>query len=427
MGIMVTTKDKFAPVFGRVSPFLTKLHQMEADGTYFWGRQLEAGSAAKTRAAGRDVILLASNNYLGLTTHPKVVAAAQEAVKLYGFGSGSARVLSGTMRAHRELEEKLAWFKGAEDCLLYSTGYMANVGLISSLVGPGDTVILDSLDHASIIDGARMSGARMRVFKHNNLADLRKKLGAVSPERLCLVVADGVFSMDGDLCDLPGLVQLSEKYGFILMLDDAHGTGVLGATGRGTCEHFHLEGRVDLVMGTLSKSLAGVGAFVTGSKDLTFYLRHASRPFIFNTSLPPAACAAASAAIDVLIEEPELLTRLRENADHLRNGLERLGFDTLDSSVTPIIPVLIGDEYKLTRITRRLFERGIMASAVIWPACRKNSSRLRMSVMATHTRDDLDYVLAVMEDIHREFGPFKYVREAAAENFIGLEEELQEA
>lgn len=347
---MFTRTENLLRVFERAEPFITKLHQMEEEDNYFYFRQLEEASSAHTQVFGKDYILLSSNNYLGLTTHPKVITAATEALSRYGFGSGSARPLSGTMKAHRELEEKLAWFKGKQDCLIYSTGYMANIGLITSLVGAGDTIILDRLSHASIIDGAKMSGAKTRFFKHNDYDDLQHKLASdlsSNKDHLCLVVVDSVYSMDGDVADLPRLAQLSRENRFLLLVDDAHGTGVLGATGRGAVEHFHLEEEIDLVMGTLSKSLGSMGAFVAGDRDLIYYLRHTSRPFIFNTSLPPIACAAASAAIDVLLDEPQLLDKLRANSDYLKSGLQHLGFDTLDSKLTPIIPVLIGSENKL--------------------------------------------------------------------------------
>jgi len=413
----------FATIIERLAPFRDKLRKLEQEGTFLFHRQIEGAADSSTQIEGRNVVLLASNNYLGLANHPRVVESVRKGVGRFGFGSGSSRVLAGTMTVHRELEEKLAWFKGTEDCLLYSTGYMANLGVICGLARAGDAVIVDALDHASIIDGVRQSGARMRNFPHGDINELRNKLRSQQATENKLVVVDAVYSMDGDVCDLPSHASIAAEENAIFVADDAHGTGVLGATGRGTCEHFGLTGKIDVMVGTLSKALGGVGGFAVGSRDIISFLRESSRPYIFNTSLPPVCCIAASTAIDVLIDEPQRLQKLRQNADYLRNGLKNIGFDTLDSQITPIIPVLIGDEQKLMQIVKMLLERSIMTSPVMWPACKPNASRIRMSVMATHEKHEQDLVLDVMKDAFTRFGPFDFARGGAAEDFVGLRSE----
>ncbi|MBI4332789.1 MAG: 8-amino-7-oxononanoate synthase [Chloroflexi bacterium] len=355
---------------------------------------------------GRRLLNLSSNNYLGLAAHPRVKETAARAARLYGCGSGASRLLCGNMALHRELEERLAVFKGKEAALVYSSGYAANVGALSCLVGRGDSVFSDELNHASIIDGCRLSRAKTEVYPHKDLAALEAGLRralAEAPQARRLIVVDGVFSMDGDIAPLPGLVDLAEKYRAILMVDEAHATGTFGPGGRGVAAHFGLEDRVPIIMGTLSKALGSLGGFIAGSADLVRFLTNHSRSFIFSTALPPPAASAALEALNILEEDPSLAETLQARAAYLREGLHRLGFNTLRSE-TQIIPVLIGGPAPTMEQAGRLLQEGVLVSALRPPTVPKGTSRLRLSVMANHTLEDLNFALAAIGKAGREEG-----------------------
>lgn len=390
------------------------------DTTFFY-RQLEELKERKLRRSlktlegeqgpwvvldGRRVLNLSSNNYLGLASHPKLKEASARATQQYGCGSGASRLICGNMALHETLEGRLAAFKHSEAALLYGSGYAANVGIISSLARAGDFVFSDELNHASIIDGCRLSHASVSVFPHNDVPAVEEQLRDVaqtSPDARRLIVVEGVFSMDGDFAPLPELAKLADKYDALLMVDEAHATGVLGPGGRGLVAHFGLERRVPIIMSTLSKALGGFGAFVTCSRDLREYLLNTSRSFIFTTALPPAVVASALAALDVLEEEPALLQRLQENADYLRTQLKGLGYNTLHSQ-SQIMPVVIGDAARAISMAEQLFREGVLAAAVRPPTVPEGTSRLRVSVMATHTREDLDFAIRAFEKIGRQSG-----------------------
>jgi 8-amino-7-oxononanoate synthase len=342
-----------------------------------------------------EFILLCSNDYLGLTCHPKVKQKTKEAIEKFGCGSGASRLISGTFSLHCELEKKLAEFKKTESALVFASGYAANLGVISSLAGPGDVIIIDKLNHASIIDGCRLSKATLRVYPHKDMNFLEQILKKSQSARLRLIITDGVFSMDGDIAPLPEIIDLAKRYNALVMVDDAHGTGVLGKEGRGTVEYFGLEGKVDIVMGTLSKALGSLGGFIAGSKVLSDYLINKARSFIYSTALPPAQVATALASLEVIQAEPTWQLRLWENVRYLKQGLQSLGFDTMESQ-TQIIPVFIGDTDKTVQASEFFYKNGILTPAIRPPTVPKGRSRLRLSLMATHTTAHLDKVLSVM-------------------------------
>ena len=350
---------------------------------------------------GRRVILMASNNYLGLATHPKLKHAAVSATERFGVGSGASRLVSGTLPPHQELETALARFKGVEAALVFSSGYLANIGLIPALVGSGGLVLADRLCHASLIDGCKLSGADLRVFRHRDTEQLRTLLTRRSAGRDTLIVTDGVFSMDGDLAPLPELVELADCHGAGLLVDDAHGTGVMGPQGRGTLEHFGLESRLPFHMGTLGKAFGTSGAYVAGPASLIRYLSSVARSFLFTTAPPPATAAASLAALDILRSEPDRRTRLWENRDHFYRGLKTLGFRTTDT-VSPIIPVLIGDPDKALDMARLLLKYGVYAPAIRPPTVPKGTSRIRTTVTSEHTREQLHAVLAAFQKAGQE-------------------------
>jgi len=349
--------------------------------------------------------MMASNNYLGLTTHPAVVEAARKALEKYGVGAGSVPLLGGTLDLHRELEHKLAQMKGCEDAVIFSSGYASNVGCVSALVRKNDVAINDRLNHASIIDGCRLSGGTFRTFRHNDLTHLEKVLRSTEDQGFLgkLVIVDGVFSMDGDISNLPGIKAITDRYGARLMIDEAHATGVIGANGRGTPEHFKMEGQIDLVAGTLSKALGSVGGFVASSKEVVNYLRFYARSHMFSTALPPTTAAALCAAVDVIQTEPALREKLWSNINYMITNLKRLGFN-LGNAETAIIPIIIGDDRTLKEVSKEVHEAGIFVNSVYYPAVPKKLSRLRLSLMATHTQEDLDDTLAVMERVGKKYG-----------------------
>jgi glycine C-acetyltransferase len=365
--------------------------------------EIESEQGARVVIRGKEVIQLSSNNYLGLTTHPRMKEAALEAVRTYGAGTGSVRTIAGTFSMHERFEEKLAEFKHTEAALVFQSGFTANVGVIASILGEEDVVISDELNHASIIDGIRLTKASRRIYRHADLDDLEKALKETQSARTRLVVTDGVFSMDGDIAPLKEIVELCEKYGAVVMVDDAHASGVLGKNGRGTVDHFGLHGRVHIQVGTLSKAIGVLGGYVAGSRILREYLIHRARPFLFSTSHPPAVTAACSAALDVLLEEPELIDRLWENTRFFKEGLRKLGFDIGDSQ-TPITPVIVGEGAKAMALSDALFEEGVYAQGIAYPTVPKGKARVRTIVTAIHTREDLQQALDAFERAGKKVG-----------------------
>ena len=330
------------------------------------------------------MLMFSSNNYLGMATHPKVKKAVQRAVEIHGTGACSARLMGGTFRLHQQLEDRLAAWEGMEAAAVYSSGYVSNVATLSTLFSTDDMVFVDELVHASLIDGLRFAQIPFRAFSHNDAADLAKKLSAHRVHGHIAIIIDGVYSMEGDLAQLPEIHALAKKYSALLILDEAHGTGVFGATGRGVSEHFGLHGQIDIVVGTLSKALGGVGGFVAGPKVLIDYLQHSARGFVFSAAPPPSVCAGIIAALDVMESEPKWLRRLHENARQLREGLKDRGWNT-GLSESPIIPVILGEDLKTYQVTDALYQEGIYASPITYPGVKKGTARVRLSVMATHT------------------------------------------
>src|SRR5579872_6281343 len=354
-----------------------QLNELKAKGTHFKLRVLEDEQAPVCTFDGKKVINLASNNYLGLTTHPRLREAALEATRKFGVGSGAVRTIAGTMKIHMELEEKIARFKYVEACVVFQSGFAANAGTVSAVLGKDDFIISDALNHASIIDGARLSKAKILVFRHKDLAHAEEQLASVKAEPgKKLLISDGVFSMDGDIGPLPGLCDLAEKYGAIMMVDDAHASGVLGRNGRGTIDHFNVHGRVDIQVGTLSKAIGALGGYVCGTRDLIDFLYHRARPFLFSTSHPPAVAAACIAAIDVLLEEPEIIEQLWTNTRFFKDGLKALGFNT-GMSESPITPVIVGDAALAMRLSDRLFDQGVFAQGLGFPTVPRDKARVR--------------------------------------------------
>src|SRR5437870_1551838 len=381
-----------------------QLESWRTAGTFQRLRVLESVSAARSRFDGYDVINLASNNYLGLTTHPKLIEAAIEAAGQYGVGSGAVRTISGTMTLHMELEERIARFKNVEACVVFQSGFAANAGTVSAILGPEDHIISDELNHASIIDGCRLSKAKIHVFPHKDVAAaerILKELTSVSGHKL--LITDGVFSMDGDIGRLPGLVKAAEAYGAIMMVDDAHASGVLGRNGRGTVDHFNLHGRVHVQVGTLSKAIGVLGGYVCGRRDLIQFLYHRARPFLFSTSHPPAVAASCLAAFDVLEQEPERIQNLWDNTKYFKQGLASAGFNT-GMSETPITPVIVGEAKTAHQLSASLFEEGVLATGIGFPTVPEGKARVRTIVTATHTRQELDRALEVFQRVGKRMG-----------------------
>jgi glycine C-acetyltransferase len=381
-----------------------QLEAWKQAGTYQRLRILESESAAEARFDGKDVINLASNNYLGLTTHPKLREAALEATRRYGVGSGAVRTISGTMSLHMQLEERIARFKNVEGCVVFQSGFAANAGTVAAVLTPEDHIVSDELNHASIIDGCRLSRAKIHVFPHKDTAAAERILAELDgrPGRK-LLITDGVFSMDGDIGPLPGLVEAAEKHGAIMMVDDAHSSGVLGRNGRGTIDHFGLHGRVHIQVGTLSKAIGVLGGYVCGSRTLIEFLYHRARPFLFSTSHPPAVAASCIAAFDVLEEEPERIQALWDNTRYFKQGLRAAGFNT-GVSETPITPVIVGEARTAHAFSAALFEQGVLATGIGFPTVPEGKARVRTIVTATHTRDELDRALEVFSDVGKELG-----------------------
>jgi glycine C-acetyltransferase len=386
-----------------------QLNDLKNKGTYFRLRVLENKQAAICTFDGKRVINLASNNYLGLTTHPKLRQAALAATRKYGVGSGAVRTIAGTMSVHMELEEKIARFKDVEACVVFQSGFAANAGTVSAVLGKDDFIISDELNHASIIDGARLSKAKILVFRHKDVAHAEEQLQSVANEPgRKLLITDGVFSMDGDIAPLPALCDLAEKYGAIMMVDDAHASGVLGRNGRGTIDHFGVQGRVDIQVGTLSKAIGALGGYVCGTRDLIEFLYHRGRPFLFSTSHPPSVAATCIAAFEVLEQEPERIEKLWENTRFFKQELGNLGFDiggrTTPASETPITPIITGEGRLAMEFSRELFQRGVMATGIAYPTVPEGKARIRTIMTATHTRQQLEKALRVLRKAGKKLG-----------------------
>ena len=384
-----------------------EIEELKAKGIFRRLRVVQSEQKSRCVIDGKEVITLSSNNYLGLNTHPKLMAAAAEAVRDYGAGSGAVRTIAGTMTLHEQLEARLADFKHVEATLTFQSGFTCNTGVIPILAPEGAVIVSDALNHASIIDGIRLTKAERRIFPHADMDGLRTALREVraapgGADRTVLVLTDGVFSMDGDIARLPEIVEAAEEADAIVYVDDAHGSGVLGRNGRGTVDHFGLHGRVQVQVGTLSKAIGVLGGYVAGSHSLRTVLEHKARPFLFSTSAPPAVAAACIAAVDVLETEPELIDRLWENARFFKDGLAQLGFN-IGHSETPITPVIAGEGALAMKLSDRLFEEGVFAQGIGFPTVPEHLSRVRTIVTAGHTRDELETCLAAFEKVGREF------------------------
>jgi 8-amino-7-oxononanoate synthase len=389
-------------VFEKCSKFDEQYREVNKSGYYFFFRKLESPQDSEVVVNGKRVIMIGSNNYLGLTNHPRVKEAAIKAIEKFGIGCAGSRFLNGNLEIHEELEKKLARFFRKEAALVFATGYQTNLGAISALVGRNDVAIIDKYDHASIIDGCRLSFGQVKKYRHNDMEDLERALeGAKGKGKL--IIIDGVFSMEGDIADLPSIVKLAKAYDARIMVDDAHAVGVLGKGGRGTAEHFSLEDQVDLIMGTYSKSLAAIGGFVAGSGEVINYIKHTGRSMIFSASLPPALVASVSTALDIIEEEPLLITRLWKNTHKMLKGYKELGFDT-GTSETPIVPIIIKDSIKVYGMCKLLFENGVFVNPVVSPAVPPGRELLRTSYMATHTEEQLDRVLEAFGKAGKQLG-----------------------
>jgi glycine C-acetyltransferase len=380
-----------------------ELDTLKSQGLYRQLRVLDGEQKAHSSFDHRSVVNLSSNNYLGLTTHPKLRERALEATRTLGVGSGSVRTIAGTMSIHLELERRLADFKRTEATVVFQSGFAANAGTVSSILGKDDFIISDELNHASIIDGARLSRATIKVFPHRDVNAARAIVAELPRDRRRLIISDGVFSMDGDLGALPELCDVADEFGCIMMVDDAHASGVFGRNGRGTIDHFGLHGRVDVQVGTLSKAIGALGGYVAGSRALIEFLYHRARPFLFSTSHPPAVVASCLAAIDVLESEPQLIERLWTNTRFFKSGLQTLGFNT-GVSESPITPVIVGDAALAMKLSDALFEQGVFAQGIGFPTVPHGKARVRTIVTATHTHDELQFALDCFAKVGRSLG-----------------------
>lgn len=382
------------------------LDDLRERGTFFKLRELDDTQGPVCTYDGKQVINLASNNYLGLCNHPKLEEAAIQAIRDHGVGSGAVRTIAGTMRIHMELEEKIARFKNVEACVVFQSGFTANAGTVGSILGKDDFILSDELNHASIIDGARLSKAKIKVFRHKDVAHCEELLQEVQNEPgKKLIITDGVFSMDGDIGPVGELAKLAEKYGAIMMVDDAHASGVLGRNGRGSVDHFHAHGKVDVQVGTLSKAIGALGGYVCGSRDLIDFLYHRARPFLFSTSHPPSVAATCIAAFDILESEPERIERLWANTEYFKQQLAHAGFDiggrTTPASETPIIPIILGDGALTMQFSRELFAHGLMATGIAFPTVPEGKARIRTIMTSEHTREQLDRALETLSTTAR--------------------------
>lgn len=386
-----------------------EIAQLKAENRFIKLHILESEQAPVAVIDGKKVVNLTSNNYLNMTTHPKVKKAAIEAIEKYGIGTAAVRTIIGTMSMHEELERRLAKFKGAEAAILTQSGFTANTATCQCLMtSPQDVLISDELNHASIIDGGRLAKAQKKVYRHSDMAHLKEILESeeVKRARRKLLVTDGVFSMDGDICNLPDIVELCDKHGVLTMIDDAHASGVLGEHGHGTVEHFHMQGKVDIQIGTLSKAFAAVGGYVCGPQKLRDYMVSTARPFLFSSSQPPSVIATCLAGLDVIENEPERLKTLWDNTHYFKQALKDAGFDT-GHSETPVTPVMVGDSAKAKELSKRLFDEGVFALAIVFPTVPKGKERLRTIVTAGHTRKDLEFAAAKFAKVGKEMGLIK--------------------
>jgi 8-amino-7-oxononanoate synthase len=380
----------------------TKAREVQAQGLYPYFKPISKAEDTVVVIEGQERVMMGSNNYLGLTHHPRVLESAKRALEQFGSGCTGSRFLNGTLALHEELEQRIATFIGKEAALIFSTGYQANLGLISGLIGRGDVVYIDKLDHASIIDGAKLSYGDTQRFNHGDLAHLERKLQKHSGDG-AMVIVDGVYSMEGDIADVPELVRLGQRYGVAVAVDDAHSIGVLGPNGDGTAAHFGMVDEVDVTVGTFSKSLASIGGFAASSESVIHYLKHHSRPLIFTAALPPANTAGVLAAMDIMISEPERRKKLWENTHHFQEGCRSLGFD-IGPTKTPIVPILIGTLERTFMFWRQLYDAGVFTNPVVPPAVPPDQCRLRASLMATHTRDQIDMVLETFGRLGKKLG-----------------------
>ncbi len=393
---------KIRDIFDKCRAF-TRASEVKATGFYPYFNPISSAAANVVKINGRDLIMIGSNNYLGLTTHPRVIEASREAARKYGVGCTGSRFLNGTLDIHLELEEAFAIFLKKEAVLVFSTGFQTNLGTISCLVNKNDLILADRSDHASIVDGCRLSFGKTLKYKHNDVEDLERMLQSRNGDFGTLVVVDGVFSMEGDIADLPRLVELREKYGFRLMVDDAHSLGVLGSDGSGTATHFGLSDKVDLIMGTFSKSFASIGGVIAADAYVIDYIKHFSRPLIFSAALPPSAVAAVLECLKIIQAEPERRENLQKNGEKMRNGLRSLGFG-IGPTQTPIVPVYIGDDMQCFMFWKALYDAGIFANAIISPAVTPGNALIRTSYTATHTTQQLDFVLETFEKVGKKSG-----------------------
>ena len=377
--------------------------QFMAKGVYPYFRCIDSEQDTEVMMSGKKVLMFGSNSYLGLTSHPRIKEAAIEAVRKYGTGCAGSRFLNGTLDIHIQLENELAEFVGKDEALVYSTGFQVNLGVLSCLTGRRDTILCDELDHASIVDGRRLSFSTLRKFKHNDMEHLERELQRCEPDTIKLIVVDGVFSMEGDVANLPEIVRLKEKYNASIFVDEAHGLGVLGREGRGTCDHFGLTKDVDLIMGTFSKSLATIGGFVAGDKEVINYIRHNARSYIFSASNTPAATAAAIEALHIMKEEPERIQALWDVTNYALKSFRELGFE-IGATSTPIIPIYIRDTEKTFMVTKMLWDEGVFINPVVPPACSPQDTLIRFSLMATHTKEQVDRALEGMVRVFKTLG-----------------------
>ena len=390
-------------LFEKCRNFLPKAREVQASGLHAWYKPISRSEDTVVVIEGKERIMMGSNNYLGLTHHPEVLAAAKAALDRYGSGCTGSRLLNGTLDLHQQLEGELAQFFCKEACVVFSTGYQANLGIVSGLVGRGDVVFLDKLDHASIVDGAKMSYGQTERFNHGDMGSLERKLQQVPPGTGVMIIVDGVYSMEGDIADVPNLLRLAQKHGAALAIDDAHAVGVLGPRGDGTAAHFGMSDDVDLIVGTFSKSLASIGGFVAGPEGVIEFLRYNARPLVFTAALPPSNTAGVLAALHVMQREPERRECLWVNARRLQAGLRSMGFD-IGTTETPIVPFLIGEFEKTLLFWRKLFDAGVFTNPVVPPALPPSRCRLRTSVMATHSADQIDYALETFGRLGKELG-----------------------
>ena len=391
------------PLKEKINVLNQRLKKMKDEKRYFYLKSIDGASGERVTIDGREMTMFASYNYLGLITHPKIKKAAIEAIEKYGTGAAGVRLLAGTTKIHEKLEAKIAKFKGAEDAVTYSSGYVTNLAAITTLCQRGDLVVIDKLDHASIIDGCLLSGAHHKSFLHNNMESLERILTNSRSYVNKLIIVDAVYSMDGDVANLPEISRLAKKYNAKMMVDEAHSIGVLGKTGHGIEEHFGLKGAVDIHMGTLSKTIPSIGGYIAGDKNLINYLKHNSRPFIFSASLPPVAAATAIACLEVIEDEPERIANLQKNIKQFKDGLSSMGFNTMNST-TSIVPILVGEEEDTLKLCKMVNDEGIFICPILFPAIPKGTNRLRAHVLANHTSEDIDRTLGIFERAGKKLG-----------------------